>query len=164
LEKRVYIARRETEGEDGILPGHCGGLLAAGAMLASLEQVFSWSWRHGLRANGLELAYRQFLPSVLEMPSTFEYIDFEGPPDRLRITKIGGYPTGLDSEAGGRTDIISHDMAKLGNGSRAMAYSNRESPITRRPSALGAPLGGPICPLGPPAQIDVLRSCVFGRN
>ena len=50
------------------------------------------------------------------MPATFEYIDLEGPPDRLQITKIGGYPTGLGSEAGGRADIISHIMALCGKG------------------------------------------------
>jgi len=49
----------------------------------------------------LELAYCQFSAVVLEIPATFEYIDFEEPPDRLQITKIGGYPTGLGSEAGG---------------------------------------------------------------
>ena len=69
--------------------------------LAALEWLFSWSWHHGLRRKRLELAYCQFLSLVLEMPATFEYIDLEGPPDRLQITKIGGYPTGLGSEAGG---------------------------------------------------------------
>jgi hypothetical protein len=38
----------------------------------------------------LELAYCQFSAVVLEIPATFEYIDFEEPPDRLQITKIGG--------------------------------------------------------------------------
>ena len=84
--------------------------------LAALEWLFSWSWHHGLRRKRLELAYCQFLSLVLEMPATFEYIDLEGPPDRLQITKIGGYPTGLGSEAGGRADIISHIMALCGKG------------------------------------------------
>ena len=44
----------------------------------------------------LELAYCQFSAVVLEIPATFEYIDFEEPPDRLRITKIGGYITEHD--------------------------------------------------------------------
>ena len=90
--------------------------------LAALEWLFSWSWHHGLRRKRLELAYCQFLSLVLEMPATFEYIDLEGPPDRLQITKIGGYPTGLGSEAGGRADIISHIMASFGNGAQAMAH------------------------------------------
>jgi len=85
-------------------------------MLTSQEWLFSWSWHHGLRTKRLELAYGQFLPLVSEIPATFEYIDFEGPPDRLQITKIGGYPTGLGSEAGGLADIISHIMAPSGNG------------------------------------------------
>jgi len=84
-------------------------------VLTSLEWVFSWSWHDGRRAKRLELAYRQFLPLVSEIPATFEYIDFKGPPDRLQIAKIGGYPTGLDSEAGGRADIISHIMGPFGN-------------------------------------------------
>ena len=78
--------------------------------------AYSWSWHHGLRIKRLELAYCQFLLLVSEIPATSEYIDFEGPPDRLQITKIGGYPTGLGSEAGGRADIISHIMAPFGNG------------------------------------------------
>jgi len=85
-------------------------------MLTSQEWLFSWSWHHGLRTKRLELACGQFLPLVSEIPATFEYIDFEGPPDRLQITKIGGYPTGLGSEAGGLADIISHIMAPSGNG------------------------------------------------
>ncbi len=48
------------------------------------------------------------------MPATSEYIDFEGPPDRLQTTKMGGYPTGSGSEAGGRADIITHIMALFG--------------------------------------------------
>ena len=133
-------------------------------MLASPEWLLDWCWHHGCRTKRLELAYCQFLSLVPEMPATLDCIDFEGPPDRLQITKTGGYPMDLGSEAGGRTDIISHDMAELGNGSRAMAYSNRDSPLTRRPSALGAPPGGSIRPPGPPAQIDALRSCVFLRK
>jgi hypothetical protein len=117
-------------------------------MLTSLEWRFSWPWHHGRRAKRLELAYRRFLPLVLEIPATFEYIDFEGPPDRLQITKIGGYPTGLGSEAG----------------EQAMARSAIDSPIIRRHLAPRAPFAGPICPLGSPAQIDVLRSCVFRRK
>ena len=39
---------------------------------------------------GPEPAYCQFLASVSEIPAAFEYIDFEGPPNRLRITKTGG--------------------------------------------------------------------------
>ena len=94
---------------------HRGGVLAGEVMLASLKQLFSWSWRHGRRERRLELGYCQKSSLVLEIPATFEYIDFEGPPDRLQITKIGGYPTGLGSEAGGRADIISHIMAVFGN-------------------------------------------------
>ena len=55
--------------------------------------AYSWSWHHGLRIKRLELAYCQFLLLVSEIPATFEYIDFEGPPDRLQITKTGGYIT-----------------------------------------------------------------------
>jgi hypothetical protein len=69
---------------------------------------------HGRRVKGLELVYYQLSSLVLEIPATFEYIDFEGPPDRLQITKIGGYPTGLGSEAGRPPDIISHIMALFG--------------------------------------------------
>jgi len=58
----------------------------------------------------------QFLTIVFEIPAIFEYIDFEGPPYRLQITKTGGYPTGLGSEAGGQADLISHFMAPFGNG------------------------------------------------
>ncbi len=110
------MATRDSERENDILLDLYGGLLAEGGVLASLEWLFSWSWHHGLRRKRLELAYCQFLSLVLEMPATFEYIDFEGPPDRLQITKIGGYPTGLGSEAGGRADIISHIMALCGKG------------------------------------------------
>jgi hypothetical protein len=133
-------------------------------MLTSLEWRFSWPWHHGRRTKRLELAYRRFLPLVLEIPATFEYIDFEGPPDRLQITKTGGYPRGLGSEAGERADIISHIMASSGNGAQAMARSAIDSPIIRRHLAPRAPFAGPICPLGSPAQIDVLRSCVFRRK
>ena len=76
--------------------------------------VYSWFWHDGRRTKRLELVYRQFSAIVFEIPAIFEYIDFKGPPDRLRITKIGGYPTGLGSEAGGRADIISHIMALFG--------------------------------------------------
>ena len=55
--------------------------------------AYSWSWHHGLRIKRLELAYCQFLLLVSEIPATSEYIDFEGPPDRLQITKTGGYIT-----------------------------------------------------------------------
>ena len=116
LEKRVEIARRDSERGDGVLPDHYGGLAAGGVMPASLEWLFSWSWTHGRRAKRLELAYRQFSSLVSEIPSTFEYIDLEGRPGRLQITKIGGYPTGLGSESGGRADRISHVMAPFGNG------------------------------------------------
>ena len=84
-------------------------------MLTSSEWLYSWSWHHGRRTKRLELAYCQFSSLVLEIAATFEYIDFEGPPDGLQITKIGGYPTGLGSEAGGRADIISHIMGSFGN-------------------------------------------------
>ena len=133
-------------------------------MLTSLEWLFSWSWHHGLRIKRLELAYRQFLTLVSEIPATFEYIDFEGPPDRLQITKIGGYPTGLGSEAGGRADIIYHLMASFGNGAQVMARRAIDPPINRRHLAPRAPFAESIRPPGPPAQIDVLRSCVFRRK
>jgi len=133
-------------------------------MLASPEWPSSWSWHHGLRTKRLELAYRQSLPLVSEMPATFEYIDFEGPPDRLQITKTGGYPMGLGSEAGGRADIIYHIMAPFGNGAQVMARRAIDSPRNRRYLAPRAPLAGSIRPPGPPAQIDVLRSCVFLRK
>ena len=71
----------------------------------------------------MELGYRQFMPLVSEIPATFEYIDFEGPPDRLQITRIGGYPTGLGSEEGGLAGIISHIMAEVGNSAQSMARS-----------------------------------------
>jgi hypothetical protein len=106
LENRVDIARRDSERKNDVLPDHYGGLLADGAMLTSLEWPFSWSWHHGLRAKRLELAYRQFLTLLSEMPATFDCIDFEGPPNRLQITKAGGYPMGLGTETGGRADII----------------------------------------------------------
>ena len=80
LEKRVEIARRDSERGDGVLPDHYGGLAAGGVMPASLEWLFSWSWTHGRRAKRLELAYRQFSSLVSEIPSTFEYIDLEGRP------------------------------------------------------------------------------------
>jgi len=67
--------------------------------------------------NGLELAYRQFLPLLSEIPATFEYIDFERPPDHLQITTTGGYQTGLGSESGGRADIISRYMGLFGSSS-----------------------------------------------
>jgi len=104
------------EPENGILPNHYGGLLAEGVMLTSMEWLFSWSWHDGRQTKRLELGYRQFSSLVSEIPATFEYIDFKGPPDRLQITKTGGYPTGLGSEAGGRADIISHIMDSFGNG------------------------------------------------
>jgi len=84
-------------------------------MIESPKRLFSWSWHPGVRIKRLELAYCQFSSLVLEIPSTFEYIDFEGPPNRPQITKIGGYPTGLGSEAGGRTYTISHIMVPFGN-------------------------------------------------
>ena len=116
LKKGADMATRDSEPGDYILPNHYGGLLAAGVMLTSLNWLFSWSWHHGLRIKRLELAYCKFLLLVSEIPATSEYIDFEGPPDRLQITKIGGYPTGLGSESGGRADRISHVMAQFGNG------------------------------------------------
>ena len=97
-------------------------------MIASLAWIFGWYWHHGRRANRLELAYRRFWPLVPEIPATSEYIDFEGSPDRLQVTKIGGYPTGLGSEAGGRADIISHIMASFGNGTQAMERRAVNSP------------------------------------
>jgi hypothetical protein len=115
IEERVHIARRDVERENDIFPDHNGRLLAEGVMLTSLEWLFSWSWHHGLRIKRLELAYRQSLSLVSEIPATFEYIDFEGPPDRLQVTKIRGYPTGLGSVAGGRAAIISHIPASFGN-------------------------------------------------
>ena len=111
-------------------------------MLTSSEWLYSWSWHHGRRTKRLELAYRRFLPSVSEIPATFAYIDFEGPPDRLPITKIGGYPTGLGSEAGERADIISHIMASSGNGPQVMARSAIDVPINRRHMAPRAPFAG----------------------
>ena len=68
--------------------------------------AYSWSWHDGRGTKRLGLGYRQFSPLVSEIPATFDCIDFEGPPDRLQITKTGGYPMGLGSEAGGRADII----------------------------------------------------------
>ena len=85
---------------------HRGGVLAGEVTLAPLKRLFSWSWHHGLRTKRLELAYRQFLTLLSEMPATFDCIDFEGPPNRLQITKAGGYPMGLGTETGGRADII----------------------------------------------------------
>ncbi len=164
LEKRVDIARRDSEPENGILPDHYGGLLAAGGVLTSLEWRFSWSWHHGRRTKRLELAYRRFLPLVLEIPATFEYIDFEGPPHRLQITKFGGYPMGWGSEAGWLADIIAHIMAPFGNGAQMMARSAIDSPINRRCLTLRASFAGSIRPPGPPPQIDVLINCVFRRN
>ncbi len=125
---------------------------------------FSWADCDRCASKRLELAYRRFLPSVSEIPATFEYIDLEGPPDHLQITKIGGYPTGSGSEAGGWADIISHIMAPFGNGAQVMARSAIDSPINRRYLAPRAPLAGSIRPSGPPAQIDVLTNCVFRRK
>ena len=125
---------------------------------------FSWADCDRCASKRLELAYRRFLPSVSEIPATSEYIDFEGPPDHLQITKIGGYPTGSGSEAGGWADIISHIMAPFGNGTRAMEHRVIVVPMIGWRLAPRAPLTGPIRPTGPLAQIDVLRSCVFGRK
>jgi len=133
-------------------------------MLTSLEWLSSWSWHDGRRTKRLELAYRQFLLLVSEITATFEYIDFEGPPDRLQITKIGGYPTGLGSEAGGRADIISHIVAPFGNGVCEMARCASDSPLNWRCLAPRTPFAGSIRPPGIPAQIDALRSCVFLRK
>jgi len=133
-------------------------------MLTSPEWLFSWSCRHGRRTKRLELAYRQSLLLVSEIPATFEYIDFEGPPGRLQVTKIEGYPTGLGSEPSGRADIISHMMAFFGNGAKVMAHNAINSPINRRHLAPRTPLAGSIRPPGTPAQIDVLRSCVYLRE
>ena len=151
-------------GYSDILRDHHGELLAEQVMLTSPEWLFSWSWHHGRRTKRLELAYRRFLPLVLEIPATFEYIDFEGPPDRLQITKIGGYPTGLGSEAGGRADIISHIMGSYGNGAQVMGRRAIDSPTNRRHTAPRARFAGSIRPPEPSAQIDVLRSCVFRRK
>ena len=115
-------------------------------MLASVEWPFSWSWHHGLRTKRLELAYRRFLPSVSEIPATFEYIDFDGPPDRLQITKIGGYPTGLGSGADGWADTRPHLMGRFGNGTRAMACRSVALPANGLQLAPRAPLTGPIRP------------------
>jgi hypothetical protein len=133
-------------------------------VLTSSEWLYSWSWHHGRRTKRLELAYRQFLPSVSEIPATFEYIDFRGPPDGLLTTKIGGYPTGWGSGAGGQADIIYHIMASFGNGAQVMARSAIVSPINRRYLPSRAPFEGPIRRPGPPAQIDILRNCVFRRK
>ena len=81
---------------------HRGGVLAGEAMLASLKQLFSWSWRHDRRGRRLELGYCQKSSLVLEIPAIFAYIDFEGPPDRLQITRTGGPLTGLAITAGRR--------------------------------------------------------------
>ena len=113
--KRIDIATRDSERENDILADYYGALSAEGGMPTSLEWLFSWSWHHGRGTKRLELGYRQFSPLVSEIDATFEYIDFEGPPDRPQITKIGGYPTGSGSEACGRADIISHIMAPFGN-------------------------------------------------
>ncbi len=133
-------------------------------MLTSLEWLSSWSWHDGRGTKRLELGYCQFSSLVLEMAATFEYIDFKGPPDRIQITKIGGYPTGLGSEAGGRANIMFHIMDPFGNGSQGMAHCAIDVPENRRRLAPRAPFMGPIRPPGPPAQIDVLRSCVFRRD
>ena len=137
---------------------------SGGVIPTSLKWLFSWSWHDGRRTQRLELGYRQFSPLVSEIPATFEYIDFEGPPERLQITKIGGYPTGLGSEPSGRAYIISHIMAPFGNGVQAMARSANDSPLNRRCLAPRTPFSGSIRPMGTPAQIDVLRSCVFLRK
>ncbi|MBP7868723.1 MAG: hypothetical protein KA002_01525 [Firmicutes bacterium] len=113
--KRIDIATRDSERENDILADYYGALSAEGGMPTSLEWLFSWSWHHGRGTKRLELGYRQFSPLVSEIDATFEYIDFEGPPDRPQITKIGGYPTGSGSEACGRADIIPHIMAPFGN-------------------------------------------------
>jgi len=133
-------------------------------MPTSLEWLFSWSWHHGRRTQRLELAYCQFSSLVLEMPATFECIDFERPPDRLRITKMGGYPTVSGSEAGGWADITSHIMAPFGKGAYRMVCCAGDLPITRRSLAPRVPSAGSIRPPNPPAQIDVLRICVFRRK
>ncbi len=133
-------------------------------MLTSSEWLYSWSWHHGRRTKRLELAYRQFLPSVSEIPATFEYIDFRGPPDGLLTTKIGGYPTGWGSGAGGQADIIYHIMVSCGNDEQVMARSAIDAPINRRYLAPRAPFAGSIRLPGPPAQIDVLKNCGFRRK
>ena len=110
------VTGRDSKRENDILPDHCGGLSAEGGVLTSLEWPFKWSWCHGLQIKRLELACCQFSSLVLEIPATLEYIDLEEPPGRIHITKIGGYPTGLGSEAGGRGDIISHILVSFGDG------------------------------------------------
>jgi hypothetical protein len=70
---------------------HRGGVLAGEVMLASLKRLFSWSWRRDRRGRRLELGYCQKSSLVLEIPAIFAYIDFEGPPDRLQITRTGGH-------------------------------------------------------------------------
>ena len=70
----------------------------------------------------------------------------------------------MGSEPSGRADIISHIMASFGNGSQSMACSTIYSPIIRRYLAPMAPFAGSIRLPGTPAQIDVLKSCVFLRK
>jgi len=70
----------------------------------------------------------------------------------------------LGSEPSGRADIISHIMASFGNGSQSMACSTIDSPISRWYPAPRTPFGTSIRPPGTPAQIDVLKSCVFLRK
>jgi hypothetical protein len=64
------------------------------------QRPSSWDNHDGVGPKRLKLAYRRLLTTVSEIPLLFEYIDFGGPPDRLQITNIGGYPVGPDMEPG----------------------------------------------------------------
>jgi hypothetical protein len=64
------------------------------------QRPFGWANHDGVGPKRLELAYRPLLTTVSEIPLLFEYIDFGGPPDRLQIANIGGYPVGPGMEPG----------------------------------------------------------------
>ncbi len=132
-------------------------------MLTSLEWLFSWPWHHGHRTKRLELAYCQFSSLVSEIPATLDCIDFEGPPDRLEVTKTGGYPMGLGTEAGGQADLISHIMASYGNGAQLMARRAIDSPIDRRYQAPRASFAGSIRPLGPRPKSMYSEECCYAE-
>ena len=106
---------------------------------ASPEMSPSWPNEDGTTRKRLELAYRQLSAAVLEIPALFEYIDFRGPPDRLRIAKIGGYPAGPGMEPGKGSDIISHNLSFPGNSAWVMAWPGAEIPDNRLASTPRAP-------------------------
>ena len=70
----------------------------------------------------------------------------------------------MGSEPSGRAATISHIMVPFGRGAQAMPRSAIDLTINRRRLAPRSPFAGSIRRPEPPAQIDVLRSCVLLRK